>query len=53
MSSNAASRRTRQRETNPADTGALSRVLIRSAARSIPITSEEASSVAALATQGP
>jgi hypothetical protein len=50
---NAASRRTRQRETNPVETGALSRAPIRSAARSIPITSVLASSVAAAVTPGP
>jgi hypothetical protein len=49
----ASSRRTRQAETNPVETGAPSRVPIRSAARSIPITSAEASSVAAASTFGP
>src|SRR5260370_7240636 len=50
---NAASRRTRHRDTNPVETGALSRAPIRSAARSIPITSVLASSVAASATPRP
>ena len=50
---NAASRRTRQRDTNPVETGALNRAPIRSAARSTPITSVLASSVAAPVTPGP
>ncbi len=50
---NAASRRTRHRDTNPVETGAFSRAPIRSAARSTPITSVLASSVAASVTFGP
>ena len=50
---NAASRRTRQRETNPVEPGAPSKAPIRSAARSIPITSVLARSVAAAVTFGP
>jgi len=50
---NAAPRRARQREMNPAETGALSRAPVRSAARSIPITPVLAGSVAAATTFGP
>jgi hypothetical protein len=50
---NAVSRRTRQEETNPVDTVTPSSADIRSAARSIPITSTEANSVAAAVTFGP
>jgi hypothetical protein len=49
----AASRRSKHRDTNPVETGALNKAPIRSAARSIPITSVLASSVAASVTFGP
>jgi hypothetical protein len=46
------SRRARQRETNPVDTGAAGSAAISSAARSIPITSLEAGNVVAATTFG-